>query len=178
MSQTEPTPAAALVSALTDRLARIDLTRAAELHPSVDDLVQRMLDSLPDEVISEPLLGPCYSTAALAKWKQITRQAVTHQRNVGTLFAVEHKGKFHHPSAQFDNRGRQTRSFRELWSAFTATGGHPLAFAVWLQTPDPDTGRTPATRLASEPDRLTDGLVFLEDLTIVEPPTGATGAGE
>jgi len=159
-----------LVSALTERIAAVDLTRALELYPDVEALADRMIDSLPDQFVSEPLIGPCYSTSALAKWKRVSRQAITHQRKVGTLFAVAHKGNYLYPSSQFDHRGRQMAAFREVWTRFSATGGDPLAFAVWLQTPDPDTGVAPAAKLAHNPDGRITGQMFLEDFTIIQPP--------
>jgi len=165
----------ALLQLVADRLATTDLTHAAQLYPDPNDLADRMLASLPDKIISEPLIGPCYSTSALARWKRLTRQAVNHQRTVGTLFGVEHKASFYFPAVQFDNRGRQTRSFRELWNMFTETDGEPLAFAVWLQTPDPATGLSPARVLRDAPDNRTDEQRMMDEFepTIVEPPTGA-----
>jgi len=157
---------------LAERLASTDLTAAAERYPDAGDLAQRMIDSLPDRYIAEPLVGSCYSTAALARWKRLTRQAVTHQRKVGTLFAVAHKGNFFFPSAQFDNRGRQTPALRDLWAKSVATGGTPLEFAVWLQTPDPSTGTTPAARLLNAPDTRTPEQRMMDDFepTIIQPP--------
>jgi len=170
MSAESNDPKLALAFALAERIATIDLTRAAEIYPSAEALADRMIEALPDEYIDEPLLGPCFSTAALARWKQITRQAVTRQREIGTLFAVEHKGKFHFPTTQFDRRGRQTAAFRTLWTQFKATGGDPLAFAVWLQTPDPETGTAPAVALSKAGAERSDQM-FLEDFTIIDPPT-------
>jgi hypothetical protein len=158
-----------LTAALERSIATLDPTRAFELYPDVEDLAARMIDSLPDQFIAEPLLGPCYSTAALARWRRLSRQAVTHQREVGTLFAVEHKSRFCFPSAQFDPRGRPTEAFQELWMKFRATGGSPLAFAVWLQTLDPEEKTTPASRLA-DIAKNRPRMLNLEDFTIVEPP--------
>jgi len=168
----EPASVGALLQLVADRLATTDLTRASQFYPDPNDLADRMLASLPDKIITEPLIGPCYSTTALARWKRLTRQAVNHQRTVGTLFAVEHKGSFYFPAVQFDNRGRQTAAFRELWDTFTATGGEPLAFAVWLQTPDPATGLSPARVLRDAPDVRTDEQRTMDDFepTIIRPP--------
>jgi hypothetical protein len=154
---------------LERRLATVDLTRAMRLYPTPEALAARMIDSLPDQFMAEPLLGPCYSTAALARWRRLTRQAVTRQREVGTLFAIEHKARFYFPSVQFDARGRQTGAFRELWAQFQATGGSPLAFGVWLQTSDPEEKVTPASRLAGIAKNSPRAL-YLEDFTMVDPP--------
>lgn len=168
----DPASVGALLQLLADRLATTDLTRAVQLYPDPNALAARMLDSLPDKIISEPLIGPCYSTTALARWKRLTRQAVNHQRTVGTLFAVEHKRAFYFPAVQFNHRGRQTAAFRELWDTFIETGGEPLAFAVWLQTPDPATELSPARALRDAPDVRTDEQRSMDDFepTIIQPP--------
>ena len=173
----ESAQASEILRLLTETISAIDLTRAMVEYPKPEDLASRMLESLPDAIITEPLIGPCYSTAALARWRKLTRQAITHQRKVGTLFAVEHKSLFYFPSAQFDRRGRQLSAFRDVWSDFQKTGGTPLEFAVWLQTLDPETGATPASVIASAPDLRTTEQRLIDDFepVIIQPPSGTTG---
>jgi hypothetical protein len=164
-----------LASMLAERLSAMDLSRALEEVLNVDDLVSRMFEAVPDAFITEPLIGSCYTTAALARWKQVTRQAITRQREIGVLFAVQHKALFYFPSVQFDNYGRQTQAFSDLWADYAATGGPPLAFAVWLETPDPATGLSPAIQLRNTPDGRTPEQRLLDGFTptIVDPPNGA-----
>jgi hypothetical protein len=165
--------AAALRDVLGARLADVDLGRAMTRYRTPEALATRMLDTLPDVAVTDPPIGACYSAPALARWKQLSRQAIDQQRRSGRLFGVMVGGRMLHPSAQFDNHGRQSRAFVDLYAH--AGGSDPVEFAVWMETPDPVTGVRPSDTLRRAPDtrtsheRLLDGFVP----TIVEPPYGA-----
>jgi len=169
-----------LLDVLVEELAAMDLTRAVQCYPSADLLADRMISSLPDVLVAEPPIGPCYSPRALARWKGISRQAIAKQRSRGKLFAVTVDGSTIFPAIQFDSRGRPLPAFRELWDASASDYADPLAFAVWMHTPDPRTGKSPASVLRSAPDTRSDTQRKMEafEPTIVQPPTGLSGSAE
>jgi hypothetical protein len=162
-----------LAAALGERLTRIDFNRAKESYSTPEALAARMLEAVPDVVVSAPPIGPCYSSSALARWKQVSRQAIDQQRRSGRLFGVLVGGRMLYPSAQFDNHGRQSRAFVDLYA--DAGGSDPVDFAVWMETPDPVTGVRPSDTLRRAPDTRTSHERLLDRFvpTIVDPPYGA-----
>jgi hypothetical protein len=168
----------AVAAALGERLADIDLVRAVRHYGSVGAIAKGMTNTLPDVIVSEPLIGPCYSTLALSQWKQISRQAVDQQRRSRRLFGAMIDGRWLYPAVQFDSRGRQSQAFAALLLIHSAGAGKEVEFAVWLETPDPKTGISPRAELQNAPDlrtleeRFFDGFVP----TIIEPPLRKTGA--
>jgi hypothetical protein len=174
--QTSTEMAAALGDAIVARVGGVDFARVAGIYPTREALAARMLEALPDIVVSDPPIGPCYSSSALVRWKQLSRQAIDQQRRSGRLFGVLVGRRMFYPSAQFDNHGRQSRAFAKMYT--DAGGGDPIEFAVWMETPDPVTGERPSDTLRLAPDtrtpheRLLDGFVP----TIVEPPNGAAAS--
>jgi hypothetical protein len=169
----KPDQAEGLLALLKVKLADLDLTRAIEQYPTVDQLTARMIDAIPDLVISDPPIGPCYSSSALARWKQLSRQAIEQQRRSGRLFGVLVGKRMFYPSAQFDNHGRQSRAFAEMYA--DAGDREPIEFAIWMATPDSATGLRPSDTLRLAPDTRTPPERLLEgfDPTIVQPPYGA-----
>jgi hypothetical protein len=178
MSRTEQTArtAAELVAALLPAIARMDLPRAVERHGSIEGVADKMISAVPDRYISDPPVGAVYSTAALARWKQITRQAVFAQYRAGRLFAAIHDGKLVFPSCQFDAVGNQLPRFRELLGAAPNQAMDLAGFATWIHTADERTGRNPAEQLrASVPVEATQGaLPRRSELTVIQPPTRTT----
>jgi hypothetical protein len=165
-----------LAAALGERLTRIDFNRAKESYSTPEALAARMLEAVPDVVVSAPPIGPCYSSSALARWKQVSRQAIDQQRRSGRLFGVLVGRRMLYPSAQFDNHGRQSRAFAEMYA--DAGDREPIEFAIWMATPDSATALRPSDTLRLAPDTRTPHERLLEgfDPTIVQPPYGATAA--
>ncbi|MET4583756.1 hypothetical protein ABIE21_003287 [Conyzicola nivalis] len=116
-SPTEPTGAATralLAAAVGERLTEIDFKRAGELYATPEALAARMLEALPDTPVTDPPIGSCYSAPALARWKQLSRQAIDQQRKAGRLFGAMVDRRWLFPAVQFDKCGRQSRAFAEL----------------------------------------------------------------
>jgi hypothetical protein len=165
--------AAELIAALMPAVARMDLARAVQLEGSMEGVADRMLSAIPDLYIPDPPVGAAYSTAALAQWKQISRQAVFAQRKAGRVFAAKHLGKLVFPSCQFDSVGDQLPRFRELLAAAKLETANLADFAEWLVTPDVGLGRTPADELGASADSgaLHRPLPRKSELTVIDPPT-------
>jgi hypothetical protein len=126
-------------------------------------------------------VGTAYSTAALAQWKQISRQAVFAQHKAGRVFAAKHLGKLVFPSCQFDSVGNQLPRFRELLAAAKPATADLANFAEWLVTPDVGRERTPADELRASADSgaLHRTLPRRSELTVIDPPTAVdTGSTE
>jgi hypothetical protein len=160
------------------RLAEVDLIKALRLHGSAEAMVNRMMYTLPDTILTDPPIGPCYSSSALARWKQVSRQAIDQQRRSGRLFGVLVGGRMFYPSVQFDNRGRQSRAFAEMYADAERSGRDQVEFGIWMETPDPVTGVRPSDTLRLAPDTRTPHERLLDNFvpTVVDPPYGAAAA--
>jgi len=164
---------ALLAAAIGEKLNRIDFDRAMQIYSTPEALAARMLDTLPDTHVTDPPIGPCYSAPALARWKQLTRQAVDQQRRAGRLFGVMVDRKWLYPAVQFDNYSRQSAAFAAVLEKYPDKA--PVEFAVWLETPDSKTGIAPKVDIRraqndrTAADRFFDGFVP----TIIEPPAMA-----
>lgn len=163
-----------LMVVVAQKLEAQDLTYAAQSYLTAAELVDRMISALPDIVVTDPPIGPCYTPAALAQWKRVSRQAIAKQRSTGKLFAVTINRSVFYPAVQFDNHGRPLTAFRELAQVHCAD--NPLEFAVWLQAPNADTGTSPAEDLWNAPDTRSDQQRMMDEFepTIVQPPFGST----
>jgi len=166
----------AFADALALVIGGVDIERSLELYGTVEGVAARMLTAIPDRLITQPDIGLCYSTAALARWKQISRQAVVAQYRSGKVFGLMHGRKLVFPSIQFDSRGRMRRVFAD---EFLRPGAEQLSvkdFATLLHTADDNTGLSPAMRISESVDvrsaleRALDGFVP----TIVQPPFGSS----
>ena len=171
---TEPANAATralLTAAIGERLSKLDFDRTREFYPTPEALAARMLETLPDTLVTDPPIGACYSAPALARWKQLSRQAIDQQRKAGRLFGAMVDRRWLYPAAQFDKRGGQSRAFAELLHSHP--GQDPVEFAVWLETDDPATGVSPRLELQQAPDTRTPDERFFDDFvpTIIEPPS-------
>jgi hypothetical protein len=137
-----------------------------------------MISAIPDLAIADPPVGAAYSTAALARWKQISRQGVFAQYRAGRLFAVLHLGKLIYPSCQFDSVGNQLPRFRELLREASEDVTDLAGFASWIHTAHPRSGSTPAEALRASPRRgaTPSRLPTRSELTVIQPParTNAT----
>lgn len=172
--------AAELVAALVPAIARMDLARAIKRHGSVEGVADRMIATIPDLAIADPPVGAAYSTAALARWKQISRQGVFAQYRAGRLFAVLHLGKLVFPSCQFDSAGNQLPRFRDLLSEASEAVTDLAGFASWLHTARPRAGTTPAEELRASAYRgATRGtLPARSELTVIQPPARSNPTSE
>jgi hypothetical protein len=172
--------AAELVAALLPAIARMDLARAVELHGSVVGVADRMISTIPDLAIADPPVGAAYSTAALARWKQISRQGVFAQYRAGRLFAVLHLGKLVFPSCQFDSIGDQLPRFGELLSEASEDVTDLAGFASWLHTARPRSGTTPSEELRASARRgaTRSTLPTRSELTVIQPPARTNPTSE
>ena len=160
----------ALKSAIAAHLNQVDLGGAMAKFPDVDALVAKMLATLPDFCVDEPPIGSCYSAPALARWKQLSRQAIDQQRRAGRLFGVMVDRRWLYPSVQFDSQGRQSPAFVAVLESQSAKDA--VEFAVWLETPDPETGVTPKAEIQRAADNRTQEERFFDGFvpTIIQPP--------
>ena len=164
--------------AFTDALAlvigEVDIERSLELYGTVEGVAARMLTTIPDLSIAEPDVGPCYSTPALARWKQISRQAVFSQYRSGKLFGLMHDRKLVFPSIQFDSRGRMRPVFADEFQRPSAEQLSARDFATLLDAVDDNTGLSPAMRISTSVDDRSALERALDDFvpTIVQPPFG------
>lgn len=166
-----------LLTALRERLPAVDLGRLLEVYPTVEAAADRMMEAVPNVFVSEPLLGPCYTTAALARWRGVSRQAIHRLQKTGRLFAVKHRGVLVFPSCQFDPWARVRPAFLQILADLDLRELAPGDIAVRLQTADSVTGLSPAAILAgaerdmSQRDRTIAGFVP----TVVSAPLGTGG---
>jgi hypothetical protein len=140
-------------------LADVDVERLLASHGGVEATGRWMIASLPTVFITDPPVGPCFTTAGLAKWRQVSRQAIFQGRRAGRLLGFKHDGVLVYPDVQFGPDGKPLPAVREL----LATAPMPLtdaaAVAEWLRTPIDGSGNTPveileASRAADAEDRL------------------------
>lgn len=158
--------------ALVSALQTVDIVRSVEVFGSVEAIASRMLSSLPDLVISEPLIGACYSTKALADRKQVSRQAIVGQRQRGRIVGLLHDGRLVYPALQFDHYGQMRPAFEALLEGIDLVRISPAEFAEWLHRADPETGRTPSEVMAEKKSTPTsrNNIPRRSDLTIIQPP--------
>jgi hypothetical protein len=175
---------AAMAGALAAVLPSVDMLRSLELYGSLEGMAARMLESLPDLVISDPPIGACYSTKALATWTQVSRQTIVERRNRGQIFGLIYKGRLIYPAVQFDRRGQMRSQFRALMDETSGPRMSPREYTDWMHRPDPATRVTPAQALAAESVTApaASWRPRRSDLTVIEPPapslTASHGAVE
>jgi len=166
--------------ALVSALQTVDIVTSLEVFGSAEAIASRMLMSLPDLVISEPPIGPCYTTRALAEWKQVSRQAVGAQRRRGAIVGLHHAGRLIYPALQFDHRGQMQPALEALLDGIDRVHLSSAEFADWLHRTNSETGRTPSEQLAENLNSPSSrGQVpRRSDLTVIQPPTGDTRTDE
>jgi len=159
-----------LAAALVERFEEVDFASAQQQYRTPEALAARMLETLPDIVATDPPIGSCYSAPALARWKQHSRQAIDQQRRSGRLFGVMVDRRWLYPSVQFDSRGRQSPAFVAVLES--QSGRDAVEFAVWLETPDSETGVTPKAEIQRAADNGTREERFFDGFvpTIIQPP--------
>jgi len=141
-----------LLIALGKLLDLVDFDACLKLYGTMDGILATMLQSFPDRVITDPHLGPCFTASRLAQVRGVTRQAISKQRLAGKLFGVKHAGEWVFPSVQFDDRARMRPAFATIYEAVRETGVDPVQFAVWLHTPNPESGVSTARLIERMPD--------------------------
>jgi hypothetical protein len=164
----------ALANALARVIGDVDIQRSLDLYGTIEGVATRMLTAIPDRMITEPGIGSCYTTAALARWKQISRQAVVGQYKSRKLFGLKHERKLVFPSIQFDSRGRMRRAFADEFQRPSAERLSADDFATLLHTVDDNTGLSPAIRISTSVDERSSLERALAHFvpTIVDPPYG------
>ena len=153
----------AILQAFRERLQEFDMAQVEAAYPDPKELVSRMVTTLPDLFVDDPMIGTCYSTARLAAWKGLSRQGIAHQQRTGRLLGVKHGRTIAFPSVQFDVRGRMTRPFRKLLEEKREAGLTDMEIALCLETPDADTGITPRQQLLDAPDTRTAAEKWTDD---------------
>jgi len=141
-----------LLAALAARLDQVDIEECVRLYGTMDGILATALQSFPDRVITDPHLGPCFTASRLAQVRGVSRQAISKQRLAGKLFGVKHAGEWVFPSVQFDERARTRPAFATIYEAVRETGVDPVQFAVWLHTPNPESGMSTARLIERMPD--------------------------
>jgi len=166
--------------ALVSALQTVDIARSLAVFGSAEAIASRMLSSLPDLSISDPHLGACFSTKALAGWKQVSRQAIVAQRQRGRIVGLRHEGRLVYPAMQFDHYGQMRPAFDALLEGVDRVRISPADFAQWLHSPHPETGQTPSEQLAqnSEPPSSRGQIPRRSDVTIIQPPAAEDGPRE
>lgn len=156
---------AELLAALATRLEQVDIKECVRRYGTMEGILATMLQSFPDRVITDPHIGPCFTAGRLAKVRGVTRQAISKQHLAGKLFGVKHGGEWLYPSVQFDAHARTRPAFTALFIEAGGAEQDPSEFAVWLHTPDAETGVSPALQIELAPDtrseteKLLDGFV-------------------
>ena len=165
----------AFADALALVVGGIDMQRSVDMYGTLEGVAARMLTAIPDRLITEPGVGLCYSTPALARWKRISRQAVFRQYRSGKLFGLKHERKLVFPLVQFDSRGRMRREFADEFQLPSAERLSAQDFALLLHAVDDSTGLSPAMRISTSVDDRSSLERALNDFvpTIVQPPFGS-----
>lgn len=103
------------------------------------------------------IIGPVYSTNALMKMWNITRQGVSKRVNEGHLFALYVQGKNLFPVFQFDGK-RVREDVLHIINLLRASAD-PFSVAQWLRTPLTDAeDRTPLELLDAGESALVENL--------------------
>jgi hypothetical protein len=143
--------------ALAESLLNVDVDYLLTSHDSIQAIADRMIASLPT-VFLDPV-GPCHTTARLATWQGVSRQAIFRGHRTGRLFGLKHKGALVYPDIQFGPTGRPLPAVHELLATATAPLTDAVQVAAWLRTPGGESGSTPleileASRNSDAADRL------------------------
>lgn len=146
-----------LLWSLAESLANVDIDLLTT-HPSIQAIAERMNASLPT-VFLDPPVGPCHTTARLATWQHVSRQAIFQGYHAGRLLGFKYDGALVYPDIQFAPTGKPLPVLRELLAKATTPLSDAGAVAAWLRAPVCDSGSTPlelleARRATDAADRL------------------------
>ena len=135
---------AAIVELLLERLAGRDLTTLG----SADDIVDRMVSTLPDsgQELAQAV-GPVFHSGSLQTWLGISRQALNqHVQARRILRLITADGVSVYPGFQFDNDGERLPHIKDILDVLAEGSDDPWTWALWLTSVD-DTGTTNAEYL-------------------------------
>lgn len=114
-----------------------------------DKVVSRMLAAIPTVTIEGFTHGPLYTSAGLAEWRGVSRQAIYQARRAGRIIGVKHGNRVLYPWFQFGQRGELLPGLREILPVLTSQGFDDWEMIDWLASPAADlSGDTPLRRLA------------------------------
>lgn len=125
-----------LLRRLADRLATGAYDAAlAEADPV--DVVERMVSTLGEtRHPAADRIGPVYTTAALARWKGISRQALHNaQRQRRVLAFKTADGAWLYPAYQFGPRGEYLPDLPTVLALLDPSGADPTTPILWLNQP-------------------------------------------
>lgn len=139
----------------------IDLKLIVRAFPTVDfdtsdwtrDLAKavavRFTASIPKSTDADKLVGPFYRAADLARWRGVTRQAISKQARQRRLLVLDSaSGTPVYPAWQFGPRGEPLPGLAEVLTMIDQDEQDPLGSALWLNRPaERFDGRTPAAML-------------------------------
>lgn len=114
-----------------------------------EKVVSRMLAAIPTVTIEGFPHGPLYTTAGLAQWRGVSRQAIHQARRAGRIVGVKHGNRVLYPWFQFGRRGEMLPGLREILPLLAAQGLNDREMIDWLASLSADlSGDTPIRRLA------------------------------
>jgi hypothetical protein len=138
-----------LIRLLSDRIMSgdFDATLAA-FDPA--DIAARMTAVLGDtRHPAADRVGPVYTTAALARWKGVSRQAIQNAQRQHRILAFKTAdGAWLYPAYQFGPRGEYLPDLPRVLALLDPTDADPTTPILWLNQPHDDwDGDTGAQRL-------------------------------
>ena len=134
---------------LADQIARtVRLADVAKVYPSVDTSVDDWLAKLADVVAArvasmfatkieaDGLVGPFYRAADLAKWRGVTRQAISKQARQRRLLVLKSaSGTVLYPAWQFNDKAEPPPHLAEVLKLIDPDDRDALGSALWLNRP-------------------------------------------
>ena len=134
---------------LADQIARtVRLADVAKVYPSVDTSVDDWLAKLADAVAArvasmfatkseaDGLVGPFYRAADLAKWRGVTRQAISKQARQRRLLVLKSaSGTVLYPAWQFNEKAEPPPHLADVLKMIDPDNRDALGSALWLNRP-------------------------------------------
>jgi hypothetical protein len=145
--------------ALAESLDTIEIEYLVTTHDTIQAITDRMVASIPTVFLDLPI-GPCHTTARLATWQGVSRQAIFQSHRAGHLLGFKHDGGLLvYPDLQFGATGRPLHAVRELLATATTPLTDAVQVAGWFRSPVDQLASTPleileASRRADAADRL------------------------
>lgn len=120
------------LTALVEGLMKLDMRRLMTLFPNAEAIAERMMTTVPTVFIESPFIGACYTTAGLAAWREVSRQAVFQQYRAVRLLGFKHEGRLVYPACQFGLFGDTLPVVIELLTEASTELGDAEAVFEWL----------------------------------------------
>lgn len=142
------TAEAALLAAIQDRLRDGRYDDALAAAGDVDALADRMLAALPAvKHEADELIGPFYDASSLARWRGVTRQAISKASAKGDLLGLKiGDGSRIFPSFQFGPSSSPLPRLRDVIDLLDPDRIDPWGSALWLNTVADEFGGTTAAQ--------------------------------